>query len=277
MAKEKKGKGTLSPLERAKSLQTDIVKQVSSIDLDVKDYAQSKKNVSQIFKINAGLKAAQYSGERDLGITVSSSKNIKEVIAVLDKASGVMDYLLNQTAYLTKRGDTDEAIKMIKEQAELQKSLDEMVGSMDKTINTYLEKGYGRKAAINEFNEAKSVEKIEAAIKLYKSGKKFSEVAEESGLSVEVLVDKCGPYKADFFEANKKEIEKQFYKEQNLKQIADFYEVKIKHLRATMIQWAVDDQKLAKLLETYFETEKASQPVETGTVPVAADEATAIA
>lgn len=250
MAKEKKEKGSVSSLERAKSLKELIVRQIESIDLDVKDYTQSKSNVSQIFKINAGLRAAQFSGERDLGITVSSSKNIKEVIEVLNKASEVMDYLLNQTAYLTKRGETDEAIKMIQEQAKLQKELDTMVESVENIVVGYLEKGYARRTTINEFNEAKNVKKIEAAIELYKSGKKLSEVAESTSLPIEMLVEKCGPFRVAFLEANKKEIEKLFFKDQDMKQIADLYEVKIKHLRAALSHWALTDLRLAKLLES---------------------------
>jgi len=263
MAKEK----TADPVERAKSLKTSILTQIESIDLSVSDYAQKKSNISQIFKINAGLRAAQFSGERDLGITVSSSKNIKEVIEVLNKASGVMEYLLNQTAYLTKRGETDAAIEMIQEQAKLQEKLNDAVKTLDETVNGYLAKGYGRKATINEYKEAIYAKKIEEAIKLYKSGKKLSEIVKTSELPVEVLTDKCGPFKNEFLDANKKEIEKLFFKEQNLKQLSESYEVKIKHIRATLILWAKTDQKLAELLEAYFETEKASSANEEATAP----------
>ncbi|AHJ13131.1 hypothetical protein [Sulfurospirillum multivorans] len=263
MAKEK----TADPVERAKSLKTSILNQIEGIDLSVSDYAQKKSNISQIFKINAGLRAAQFSGERDLGITVSSSKNIKEVIEVLNKASGVMEYLLNQTAYLTKRGETDAAIEMIQEQAKLQEKLNDAVKTLDETVNGYLAKGYGRKATINEYKEAIYAKKIEEAIKLYKSGKKLSEIVKTSELPVEVLTDKCGPFKNEFLDANKKEIEKLFFKEQNLKQLSESYEVKIKHIRATLILWAKTDQKLAELLEAYFETEKASSANEEATAP----------
>jgi len=261
MATEKK----VDPVERAKSLKSSILNQIESIDLSVSDYAQKKSNISQIFKINAGLRAAQFSGERDLGITVSSSKNIKEVIEVLNKASGVMDYLLNQTAYLTKRGETTEAIEMIQEQAKLQDKLNDAVKTLDETVNGYLEKGYGRKATINEYKETIHAKKTEVAINLYKSGKKLSEIAKTLELPMEVLTDKCGPFKNEFLDANKKEIEKLFFKEQNLKHLSESFEVKVKHIRAALIIWAKTDQKLAELLEAYFETEKASSANEEAT------------
>lgn len=255
MAKQKQG----DFVQKAELIKQSILKEIESIDLTINDFSAQRTNINMVYKIRAGVSAARFSGERDVGITLSSSKNIKGLLENLNKLSSIMEYMLNQITFLAKNGETDKAMEMIKEQATLQTEIDKAEEAFGKIISTFLEKGYARRALLEEYKEEKDAEKIENLIEDYKKGTKPSELVKKYELSADVVAGKCSLHRVEYMTANKKEIEKFFLKEQDLKQTADNFEVKIKHVRAALIEWATDDEKLGKVLNAYFENEKAQQ------------------
>lgn len=188
MAKDKQKKNFVG---EAKIIQEELIERIKEINLDEKDSSLAREKINQIYKIRAGVNAAFFSGDRDIEITISSSKNIKEVVEVAKKLSGTMEHFLSQTAYLTKKGDTDGAIALIQEQARFQSSILEHVGKLDEVVNEYLIKGIGRRGDVKAAQEAEYVQKVKDVKEAYASGKKLSEIAQTSDFTPEKLETLC--------------------------------------------------------------------------------------
>lgn len=269
MAKQKQKQSDFA--QKAAEIKENILSDIENIDLGVNDFNARKTNINLIYKIRAGVNAARFSGERDLGITLSSSKNIKGVLEKLNKLSSIMEYMLTQIMFLSKNGETDQAMEMIQEQAKLQAEIDKAEEGFEKIIDTYLQKGYARRALIQEYNDEKEAEKVKNLVEDYQKGMKPSELVKKYELSAEVVSSKCSQYRVNYLEANKKEIEKLFLKEQNLAQLAETFEVKTKNVRAALVEWSKSDEKLSKVLNAYFEGEQAKKEA-TQEEPLKADE-----
>ena len=284
---EKKNSFTLQDrVKKAQEIQTALIGTIQSVDLTTNDKTLLKANAATIFKMNAGVNTALHSGDRSIGFMVTSSRNMQDANSALNKLSGIMENMLSQAAYFTKRGETDKAIAVITEQANLQEELNKFITSLGEKAEKFFEKGYGRKddvdehkkkahstkmAKVNELAKlgknpseiAKEVEGIgldeiqpickpylvEKAIGLFKEGKKPSMIGEAIELPTELISSSVGMYKKEFLSANKKEIEAAFIKESNIKTVAEMFEVKPKFMFTYLEELAANNSKVANALK----------------------------
>ncbi len=257
MAKDKQKKNFVG---EAKIIQEELIERIKEINLDEKDSSLAREKINQIYKIRAGVNAAFFSGDRDIEITISSSKNIKEVVEVAKKLSGTMEHFLSQTAYLTKKGDTDGAIALIQEQAKFQSSILEHVGKLDEVVNEYLIKGIGRRGDVKAAQEAEYVQKVKDVKEAYASGKKLSEIAQTSEFTPEKLETLCQGLKFNYLEANREEILKALTKSKDMASVAELYEVKPKQLKGALHTWARTDEKADKVLKSFIVAQTETKP-----------------
>ena len=257
MAKEKNNRNFVS---EAKVIQEELIERIKEINLDEKDSSVAREKINQIYKIRAGVNAAFFSGDRDIEITISSSKNIKELVEVAKKLSGSMEYFLSQTAYLTKIGDTDGAIKLIQEQAAFQSKILEHVNKLDEVVNGYLMKGIGKRGDVKAVQEAEYLKKVKEVKEDYASGKKLSEIAQTSGLSLEKLESLCQGLRFNYIDANKEEIIKSLTKSKDISSVAELYEIKPKQLKGALHSWARTDEKVEKVLKSFQVAQTEAKP-----------------
>ncbi len=237
-------------LSEAKNIQAELLESIQGINLDDKDKASQKERINLMFKMRAGINAAKYSGDRDIEITISSSNNIKELVEVAKKLSGVMEYFLTQTTYLTKKGDTDGAIELIKSQALFQDSISKHVKDLDEVVSKYLIDGMGRRGDVRAAQEAEYARKVNLVKEVFSSGVKISEIVKTSGFTKEQIESICQNLKANYLNANKNEIVKALGKSKNILEVAQTFEVKAKLLRGVVLDWAKEDEKIAKIMES---------------------------
>lgn len=236
-------------LLEAKSIQAELLESIQGINLEDKDKAAQKERINLMYKMRAGINAAKYSGDRDIEITISSSNNIKELIEVAKKLSGVMEYFLTQTTYLTKKGDTDGAIELIKSQALFQDSISQHVKDLDEVVSKYLIDGVGRRGDVKAAQEAEHARKVNLVKEVFSNGVKISEIVKTSGFTKEQIESICQNLKPTYLNANKSEIVKALGKGKNFLEVAQTYEVKAKLLKGIVLEWAKEDEKLAKIVE----------------------------
>ncbi|NCC55796.1 MAG: hypothetical protein EOM11_10020, partial [Erysipelotrichia bacterium] len=92
MAKQKQKQSDFA--QKAAEIKENILSDIENIDLGVNDFNARKTNINLIYKIRAGVNAARFSGERDLGITLSSSKNIKGVYKATSDKSVATEHMI---------------------------------------------------------------------------------------------------------------------------------------------------------------------------------------
>lgn len=298
MAEEKKSYTLQERVKKAQDIQTALVGTIQSINLTTSDKTLLKANTATLFKMNAGVNTALYSGDKSIGFMVTSSRNIQDANSALNKLSGIMENMLNQAAFFTKRGETDKAIAVITEQANLQEELNKFISSLDEKAEKFFAKGYGRKDDVDEHKkkahsvkmtkvhelaklgknpseivkevEGMSLEEIkpickpylvEKAIGLFKEGKKPSMIAETIELPTELISSSVGMHKKEFLSANKKEIEATFTKEPNIKTVAEMFEVKPKIMFTYLEELAASNSKVANALKIAEEARSQTEKV----------------
>lgn len=244
-------------LKKAQVLKDKLLAQVGEIDLDTNDFAKRKENISKIYKLSQGMFAANISGDRDVEFTVSSTSKIKELIESSQKIAKIMDYFIDSIAYFTKKGNTDKAMDLIKEQALLQDTIDLTTKALDVVSVEYLKKGIGSKSALDDFAKKDKALKQEEIKSLYKTGMPCSEIATKLVVDIEYIKPLVAPFRAEYLEARKDEIKKAIIKKEDLLELAMRLEIKNKVLKATLNTWAVNDEKLEKALSLIT----AAQPV----------------
>ena len=171
-----------------------------------------------------------------------------------------MEYFLTQTAYLTKKGDTDGAIALITEQAKFQSSILGHVEKLDEVVNEYLRKGIGRRADVIAAQEAEYTKKVKEVKEAYSAGKKLSEIALTSEFPLDKLEALCQGLRFEYINANKDEILKALTKSKDIASVAEQYEVKPKQLKGALHTWANTDEKAEKVLKSFLVAKTEFQP-----------------
>lgn len=302
---KERDKKLLTSLEIAQKRQAEMIEKITKIDLGTENFeslnVDGKKalrtNVDLIFKISAGMNAALGSGDKRVSLTVSSSTKIQDVVESLGKVSGVMEYFLAQVAYLTKRGDTEEAIKIVKEQAAVQDKINKAVSSLEEVLTSCFTKGYGNRFDVEEFLKEKRSQDLEGinaaakegkipsdiyaqfpqvsldeikqickpystekAKKLYAEGKKLSIVAQEVELPINMISSVTGELRKAYLTSNQKEIEKAFTKEPDIKKLSDQFEVSPTKIKEFLQERALTNTKIDEALK--LATQNKSTPSE---------------
>ncbi len=248
---EKRKKEGRDFLSEAKHIQAELLESIQGINLDDKDKTTQRERINLIHKMRAGVNAAKYSGDRNVEITISSSNNIKELVEVAKKLSGVMEYFLTQTTYLTKKGDTNGAIDLIKNQAIFQDSISNHVKDLDAVVSKYLIDGVGRRGDVKAAQEADYIREVNEIKTAYVGGKKISEIATTSKLPIDKIESLCQGLRFEYLSSNKEEILKALSKSRDTQSVSKLYEVSNKQLRGILNSWAQTDAKAFKVLESF--------------------------
>ncbi len=307
--KEERDKKLFDSLDVARKRKSEMIEKIEKINLSVENFEDLKvddkktlrTNIDLIFKINAGMNAALNSGDKKVSLTVSSSTNIQNVVGTLSKVSGVMEYFLTQVAYLTKKGDTEEAIKIVNEQALVQGRINDAINSLEVAIKECFMKGYGNRFDIEDFlkeqrsQDLKGVNdaakdgqtpsfihaqfpkvsldeiiqvckpySVEKAKKLYAEGKKPSIIAQEVELPLNMISSVTGELRKAYLTANQKEIEKAFAKEPDIKKLSEQFEVNSKKMKEFLQELALTNTKIDEALK--LTTQKSAPSEDQSTV-----------
>lgn len=267
---QKKSYDAVAQTKRAQMMKDKLLAQIEEIDLNTPDYARKKENINKIYKLNGGMFATNISKDRDVEFTVTSTSKIKELVESSQKIAKIMDHFIDSIGFFTKKGNTDKAMELIKDQALLQDSIDETTKKLNEISEKYLRKGIGSKLDIEALARKDKELKEEEIKNLHKRGMACSEIATKfPGVDIEHVKALTAPFRSEYLEAQKDEIKKAIIKKENLTELASKLGIKNKVLIAALNIWALDDEKLSKVwldptaidtLETGLEKQSKTKP-----------------
>lgn len=240
----------------AEKIKESIIKEVEGINVQDNDYKTQRDNINKIYKIRSGVMAATLSKDKNVDFTISSSEKIKELVDVSKKISIIMDQYVDKVHYLNKKGEIEEAIEAIKEQAVLQEAIKDAVEPLEKIIVASLRKGVGNKRDIEEQKQKDRKEAEAPIIALYQEGKLISGISKDNNLEIEDVKRICGPYRQDFIKANEAEIKKAILKKTAFADVANSFELPTKILAKTLDALAQEDEKLKAVIDAAKEARK---------------------
>lgn len=245
---QKKGFDVVAQGKRVQAMKDKLLAQIEEIDLNTTDYARKKENINKIYKLSGGMFATNISKDRDVEFTVTSTSKIKELVESSQKIAKIMDYFIDNIGFVTKKGNTDKAMELIKEQAALQDIIDQTTKTLDAISEQYLRKGIGSRSDLEDLAKKDRALKQEEIKALYKTGMACSEIVTKLSVDIEQVRALTAPFKAEHLDARKEEIVKAVINKEELAELANRLEIKNKVLKTTLDIWAVDNDKLAKAL-----------------------------